>query len=102
MAKTLDEAAVRHVAHLARLSVTDAEVVRFVEQLSSILDYVQQLNELNTQGVSPTSPTVAVSGVLREDVVRASWGTERALHNAPQHQDGFFRVPKVLNQGGGE
>jgi aspartyl-tRNA(Asn)/glutamyl-tRNA(Gln) amidotransferase subunit C len=98
MGSSLDQTTVRHVAHLARLRVTDDEVARFAEQLSSILTYVGQLNQLDTPDVPPTAHTLPVSNVFRDDTVRACWEPDRALCNAPQSQDGFFRVPKVLDQ----
>jgi len=98
MTTSLDEAAVRHVAHLARLKITDAEVAVFATQLSKILDYVAQLNELDTANIPPTAHALAIANVFREDRVRPPWTPDQALHNAPQRDDGFFRVPKVLDQ----
>ncbi len=98
MSAFLDEAAVRHVAQLARLTVTDEEIARFAEQLSSILDYFQQLGDLDTSDVPPTAHPLAVTNVFRDDKVCPCWNSDRALHNAPLQQDGFFRVPKVLDQ----
>ena len=98
MSSALDESAVRHVAHLARLDITDEEVARFAGQLSGILGYVEKLNELDTTDVPPTAHTLPVNNVFRADVVRPSWEVDRALHNAPQCQEGLFRVPKVLDQ----
>ena len=98
MAEGLDEAALRHVAHLARLELPDHEVARLAEQLSHILQYVDQLNELDTTHVPPTAHAMPLSNVFREDTVRPPWDPGRALHNAPQCQDDFFRVPKVLDQ----
>jgi aspartyl-tRNA(Asn)/glutamyl-tRNA(Gln) amidotransferase subunit C len=95
---TLDESAVRHVAHLARLAVSDEEVAHFTGQLSSILRYMEQLNELDTADVAPTAHPLPVANVFREDRVREPWTPQRALHNAPDRQGGFFRVPKVLDQ----
>ena len=100
MASSLDEAAVRHVARLARLKITDTEAALFAAQLSKVLEYVEQLNELDTYNVPPTAHTLPVSNVFREDVVRSSWTPDQALHNAPDSHNGFFRVPKVLDQEG--
>ncbi len=100
MTQSLDEAAVRHVAHLARLELTGAEVTRFAEQLSAILEYMAQLNQVDTTDVQPTAHTHPVANVFREDAIRNSWRPTEALHNAPERQDGFFRVPKVLDQEG--
>ena len=100
MASSLDESAVRHVAQLARLDLTDEEVIRFAEQLSGILRYVEQLSEPDTTGIPPTAHALPVTNVFRDDTVRPCWGPDRALHNAPQRQEDFFRVPKVLDQDG--
>ena len=98
MSSSLDEAAVRHVAHLARLKISDEEVRLYADQLSAVLGYVDQLNELDTTDVPPTTHAVPLSNVFRDDAVRASLSPGRALSNAPQQQDDFFRVPKVLDQ----
>ena len=98
MGPLLDEAAVRHIAQLSRLNVTDAELVRYAEQLSEILNYFRQLNELDTTDVAPTAHAVAVSNVFREDAIQEPWTPEKALANAPQTQAGFFKLPKVLDQ----
>ncbi len=98
MAGSLDESAVRHVAHLARLKITDEEAARYADQLSKILDHVRQLNELDTSNVPPTAHPLAVTNVFREDEVRPSWSSDAALANAPDRHGEFFRVPKVLDQ----
>lgn len=97
----VEESTVRHIAGLARLSVDEAEAARFAHQLSTILDYVAQLNELDTRDVPPTAHPLLLSNVVREDEVRESWDVEKALASAPARQDTFFRVPKVLDQEGG-
>jgi aspartyl-tRNA(Asn)/glutamyl-tRNA(Gln) amidotransferase subunit C len=95
---TIDEKTVRHIANLARLSVTDEEVARYAAQLSKILDYARQLDEADTNGVPPTAHPLPINNVLRDDLPHASWPREKALANAPDPHDGFFRVPKVLDQ----
>ena len=100
MTSSLDETAVRHVAQLARLSITDEEVTRYAAQLSRVLDYFERLRELDTTGVEPTALPLPVSNVFREDVVRPSLDPERALDDAPDRQGAFFRVPRVLDQAG--
>jgi len=97
---TIDEATVRHIANLARLSVSDDEVARYVSQLSQILDYARQLDEANTANVAPTAHPLPVKNVFRSDEPHPSWTPARALTNAPDPHDGFFRVPKVLDQEG--
>lgn len=98
MSNQLDAAAVRHVAHLARLKVSDEEVMMYARQLSHILDHMQHLNELNTDDVVPTAHPLSVTSILRDDVILDSATPDQALRNAPQRQDDFFRVPKVLDQ----
>jgi aspartyl-tRNA(Asn)/glutamyl-tRNA(Gln) amidotransferase subunit C len=95
---TIDEKTVRHIANLARLSVSDEEVARYASQLARILDYAQQLEELSTDAVPPTAHSLSVNNVFRLDQPHASWPAEKALANAPDPHDGFFRVPKVLDQ----
>jgi aspartyl-tRNA(Asn)/glutamyl-tRNA(Gln) amidotransferase subunit C len=98
MPRSIDEATVRHVANLARLRITDAEVATYAGQLSAILDYFEQLRRVDTEGVSPTAHPLSMVNVFREDTPHKSWPVERALHEAPDPHDGFFRVPKVLDQ----
>lgn len=101
MAKRIDEAQVRKVAKLSRLELTDAEVEEFTGQLSAILDYVEKMNELDTNGVEPLAHCLPISNVFREDCVKESLGTEKALANAPQRDGEFFKVPKILDDSSG-
>ncbi|KIL37890.1 glutamyl-tRNA amidotransferase [Gordoniibacillus kamchatkensis] len=87
---------VEHVANLARLELTDAEKEQFAEQLSAILKYAEQLSELNTDGIEPTSHPMPLLNVMREDEARPSWPLEEVLKNAPDEEDGQFKVPAVL------
>jgi aspartyl-tRNA(Asn)/glutamyl-tRNA(Gln) amidotransferase subunit C len=87
---------VEHVARLARLELSDAEKELFTGQLDGILAYVDKLNELDTSGIVPTAHAVPMENAFREDVVTASLGVERALANAPDRSESFFRVPKVI------
>lgn len=98
MKPSIDESTVRHVAHLARLQLSDEEVARFAGQLSTILDYVAQLRSVDTRDVPPTAHPLPVHNVFREDEIVEPWPPERALHNAPAQQNDFFKVPKVLDQ----
>ncbi len=87
---------VEHVAKLARLAVSEEEKVLFGRQLSSILTYVETLNRVDTAQVEPTSHVIPMQNVLREDEVKASLPREAALLNAPDHDEGCFRVPKII------
>lgn len=91
----IDPATVDHVARLARLSLTDDERAMFTEQLRHILEYFTRLADLDLTAVEPTSHVVAAS-VLREDEVRPSLDREEVLAAAPAQEDGFFKVPPVL------
>ncbi len=99
MDEKLNEEAVRHVAYLARLTVSDEEVAMFSRQLSAVLEYVARLDELDTSDVPSTAHPLPLSNVLRDDVVGECVTNEAALENAPDAQAGMFRVPKVLDQG---
>ncbi len=101
MAKKIDQNQVRKVAKLSRLDLTEAEVEEFTGQLSAILEYVEKMNELDTAGVEPLAHCLPVSNVLREDSAKESLGTEKVLANAPQRDDEFFKVPKILDDGSG-
>jgi aspartyl-tRNA(Asn)/glutamyl-tRNA(Gln) amidotransferase subunit C len=98
MDKRIDEGQVRKTAKLARLELSDAEVEEFAGQLSAILDYVERMNKLNTEGVEPLAHCLPISNVFREDIVKESLGTEKTLANAPQRDGAFFKVPKILEE----
>jgi aspartyl-tRNA(Asn)/glutamyl-tRNA(Gln) amidotransferase subunit C len=89
----IDRDQVLHVARLARLRLSDQEVERMSSELSSILDHVEKINELDLDGVAPTSHVVALENVLRPDEPRPSWPRERILAEAPDVAEGGFRVP---------
>ena len=93
----LNREAVEKVAGLARLTLTEEETERFSHQLSSILSHMEELNQIETQDVDPTASLVGGDNVFREDVVRPSLSQEDALRNAPDTHNGFFKVPKILN-----
>lgn len=87
---------VEHVAALARLSLSEEEKAMYTEQLNAILKYAEQLNALDTDGVEPTSHAVPLFNVLREDEVKPSLPIEKVMLNAPDEEDGQFKVPAVL------
>jgi aspartyl-tRNA(Asn)/glutamyl-tRNA(Gln) amidotransferase subunit C len=84
---------VLHVARLARLELTDSEIERFGGELSKVLDYIETINQLDLDDVPPTSHVINVENALREDVARPSLPPDVALANAPEVEDGGFKVP---------
>ena len=94
MSLSLDE--VRHIADLARLRLTDDELETYREQLSSILDHVASLQDLDTAGISPTSSVLPPHTVLRPDDPRPGLPPDQLFMNAPDVENGQFRVPPVL------
>ncbi len=89
----IDRDQVLHVAKLARLRLDDDEVDRMAGELSKILEHVETMNELDLDGVEPTSHVVDLTNVLREDVPRDGLDRETALEQAPDAASGGFRVP---------
>jgi len=87
---------VEHVANLARLELSEQEKEQFTEQLNAILKYAEKLGELDTDHVEPTSHVLPVMNVMRDDRVHESVTQETALKNAPDEEDGQFKVPAVL------
>jgi len=87
------------VGTLSRIGLSDAEVGRFTTQLSSILDYVGKLRELDTSGVEPLAHALPLHNVLRPDEPRTGLAPEQALAGAPEASGDFFRVPRVLDEG---
>ncbi|MEZ4495413.1 MAG: Asp-tRNA(Asn)/Glu-tRNA(Gln) amidotransferase subunit GatC [Thermomicrobiales bacterium] len=90
---------VEHVAALARLGLSDAEKERLRDQLSSILEHIDALSEVDTDAIPPTASVIPLSNVLRDDVAQPSLPRDLVLSNAPRQTDGFFEVDAVL---GGE
>jgi aspartyl-tRNA(Asn)/glutamyl-tRNA(Gln) amidotransferase subunit C len=87
---------VSYVAHLARMHLTDEECGRFQAQMEQIVGYVRKINELDLDGIEPTSHTKPVDNVFREDVVKPGLDRDVVLENAPLSKDGQFTVPKII------
>jgi len=87
---------VAYIAELARLSFTEVEKEKMTSELNAILQYVEKLNEVDTDGVEPLSSIHDEVNVLRDDIRQESISNETALLNAPDKLDRFFRVPKVI------
>ena len=94
----IDLEQVRKVAHLARLELLPEEEAQFTTQLNSILDYIEQLNELDTEAVPPTTRAIEVSNVNRPDQLEVFGNREGLLDTAPEREDDFFKVPKILGE----
>ena len=93
---SVDTATVRHIAKLARLQMSDAEVEALVPELNNILDWVEQLGEVDTDGIEPLTAVIDQKLRLRDDVVNDGNVRDAVLANAPDAQHGFFAVPKVI------
>ena len=87
---------VEYVAALARLELSDDEKEMMVSQMGEILDYMDKLNTLDTEGVKPLEHVEPMSNVFRKDEVKPSFDREKILANAPDKEDGAFRVPKIV------
>lgn len=86
---------VEHVAKLARLELTDEEKLLYTKQLGDVLKYVEQMNEVDTSDVKPMTQVVDFCNVMREDVPNLEISKEALMSNAPDEENGFFKVPKI-------
>ena len=84
------------VAALARLEISPEELESLHKDLTQIISYIDQIHKVNTDGIVPQSQFIKAENVFREDIVRPSLPKEKALENAPDKDDNYFRVPKVL------
>ena len=87
---------VTHVANLARLNLNKELTDTFAAQIGTILDYVDTLNQVDTKGVPPTSHAISLKNAFRMDIQKDEFQREELLSNAPDQEDGFFVVPKVI------
>lgn len=94
----LTRAHVEKVAHLARLELAPEELEKMQTQLSGILDYIDMLSEVDVIGVPPTAQVTDLVNIMRTDVVTPSLPRDEALANAPQQQDGMFRVKAIFDE----
>lgn len=94
----IERSDIQKVALLSRLAFTPEEADRFADQLSKILVYADKLNSLDTSGVEPTSHSIPVTNVFREDRPRPGLTPEQALANAPESEDQCFRVPQIIQE----
>ena len=94
----ISPADVAHVATLARLDLTDAELERFAEQLGVVLDHIADIAALEVAGVPPTAHPLPLRNVLRDDIPRPSLNREEVLAQAPDTEDHRFRVPRIMGE----
>ena len=95
---TLSRKDVAHLAHLARLAVSDEELDLFAGQLGAVLDAVAKVGKADVQDVAPTTHAVPMTNVMRDDVVRPSLPRDAVLAGAPAAEDGRIRVPRILGE----
>jgi aspartyl-tRNA(Asn)/glutamyl-tRNA(Gln) amidotransferase subunit C len=92
----LTEKDIEHVASLARLNLAPEQKTKMTNELANIINFADKLNELDTTGVEPTAHILDISNVFRKDEVRPSFDREDIIANAPTHEDGCVKVPKVV------
>jgi aspartyl-tRNA(Asn)/glutamyl-tRNA(Gln) amidotransferase subunit C len=92
----IDSNSVKKIAHLARLEFNEEGTEKMKKDMTQILDWVEQLNEVETDGIEPLTTMSSEVNVLREDIVGEHLSREQGLKNAPQRDSDYFRVPKVL------
>ena len=89
---------VKHVAQLARLKLTEKEINYFAKQLDSIINYIDQLKEVDISNVEPTTHVLPIQNVFREDTIQPSLKTKDTLKNAPSKENEFFKVPRIIEE----
>ncbi len=95
----ISEEQVKHVAKLAKLSFSDDELQDFTVQLGKIIDMVETLEEVDTEGVAFTSNVVETINVLREDKAVEGWDRDELMRNVPESDNGFIKVPAIIDNG---
>ena len=92
----LEREDIKKIAHLSRISLSEEEIERQLQELSKIMEMMDLLKEINTDGVAPLNHVLNLENVFREDEVKASLPVEKVLANAPEEYDNMFRVPKIV------
>ena len=95
----IDRREVEHVAALARLRLSEEEIAKFTGQLDEILTYFEKLSTLDTSDVEPTAHVIEINNAFRDDKARASYPADEILENAPEREDRYFRVPRIVDAG---
>lgn len=93
---SIEKSDVEYVARLARLALTEEEKELYTTELNAVLGFMETLNQLDTTDVSPTTHVLDLKNVFRDDVVGISMPTEEVVANAPEAEDGQFKVPKIM------
>lgn len=101
MSDPINEKDVRHVAKLSRLKLTDEQIAHYTQQLGAVLGYMDKLGELDLDDVEPLAHPTEITNALRPDETSDPIDTDAALANAPASDPPYFKVPKVLGDGGG-
>ena len=86
----------KHIANLSNLSFSDEELEKYLVDMTGIVDFVNQLNEINTDDVEITTSILGEYNIFREDEIKQSFDRELLLQNAPDSQDGMFKIPRVI------
>ena len=94
----MEEREIRYLAHLSRIQLSEEEVGNLNKDLSQLLDYIGQLKSLPTEAVAPTNAVLPAYNRFRKDEITPSLAVEKALANAPERMDNFFRVPRVITE----
>lgn len=92
----INEQLVKNIAHNVRIEITDEEAKQYTDEISKLLEYADKMNEINTDNVKPTTHGIILGNILRQDEPIQSLSQEDALKNAPEKQDGHFKVPSVM------
>ncbi|MCM8825467.1 MAG: Asp-tRNA(Asn)/Glu-tRNA(Gln) amidotransferase subunit GatC [Candidatus Omnitrophica bacterium] len=92
----IDKNTIDYLAKLARIKLREEEIEKFINDLRSILDYVTQLNQLDTENVEPAKHVLPYSNVCRKDIIKASLPVEEVLKNAPERVKNMFKVPGII------
>lgn len=95
----ISEEQVKHVAKLAKLSFSDDGLHEFTSQLGKIIDMVETLEEVDTEGVPFTSNVAETINVMREDIAAEGWNRQELMRNVPESEDGFIKVPAIIDNG---
>jgi aspartyl-tRNA(Asn)/glutamyl-tRNA(Gln) amidotransferase subunit C len=99
--ESIDKQTVKHIALLSRIRLDDRELESYAARLTTILIYISKLNEIDTKDIQPTThPLASLKNVFRKDILRKSLAVDEALKNAPAGEDGFFKVPQIIEPHG--